>query len=833
MAKKRRISLLAALFLLIPGVLSAQLTRVKGSVVDAENGEPIPFASVYFDGTTIGISTDLDGAFSLETRSKDAKVLTAHIIGYLPQSFSVVNGSFSEVNFRLEKDMNQLNAALVKPDNRYIRSILSKIDDNRKRHNPELGEPWQANLYSKIELDITNAEDIIGDTFLRKRLGFLLDYRDTSAVTGKPYIPMMISENFSRKYHSLDPAFDRELMLASRISGLEQDNLLRQFTGSYLLKTNFYDSQIHVFNLDMPSPASQLGHLFYNYYLVDSLQVDGRKTYTIRFHPKALVTSPVLDGEMNIDAEEWAIRSVHASLATKSNVNWIRHINVDIENRRLPNGVWFYQDERLFIDFSISVSDDSKIVSFLGNRHLNYSDATFGPIDDPVVLKGNNPVIYSEDAEKDESYWQEVRPYDLTEREKGIFRMVNALTETNAYKVIYAISHMMSIGYLEHPDHGKVGYGPWARTVTYNGLEGLHLQAGLRTTRYLTEKVRVGGALGYGFKDKEWKWDATAEIMFNREKTNKLSFHIQRDYEQLGRGSGVFTENNIFNSLLARSGADKPSLLQEFYVAHDYEFSNNFNSILLLQSRRIFGNEFVPMKYRDGRPDAPHVTANQIHYNARFSWQERVSRNVFHKSYLFTRYPVVTVDLVAGIKGITKDDFNFLRGELTVDWNLPAGAIGFGKLHFNGGAIYGEVPYPFLKLHEGNETYFLDRTAFSCMDYFEFVSDRWVTGFYEHNFNGLLLGKIPLIRKLDLREIVTARAAWGVITDQNRNGAIIFPEELTDRGLLNSLNTPYVEVGAGISNIFRLLRFDCFWRLTHRTETSRNFVVNVGLDMEF
>lgn len=822
---RRRIGLLL-LLVLLPGVLSAQLTRVKGSVVDAENGEPIPFASVYFDGTTIGISTDLEGNFSLETRSKDAKVLTAHIIGYLPQSFVVVNGSFSEVNFRLDKDLNQLNASLVKPDDRYIRSILAKIDDARKRHNPELAQPWEANLYSKIELDVTNAEEIIGDTFLRKRLGFLLDYRDTSAVTGKPYIPMMISENFSRKYHSLEPAFDRELMLASRISGLEQDNLLRQFTGSYLLKTNFYDSQIHVFNLDMPSPASQLGHMFYNYYLVDSLQIDGRKTYTIRFHPKALVTSPVLDGEMNIDAEEWAIRSVHASLASKSNVNWIRHINVDIDNQRLPNGVWFYQDERLFIDFSISVSDDSKIVSFLGNRHLNYSEASFGPIEDPVVLKGNNPVIYSENPEKDETYWQEVRPYELTEREKGIFKMVNALTETTAYKVIFALSHMMSIGYLEHPDHGKFGYGPWARTVTFNSLEGLHLQAGFRTTKYLSQFIRVSGALGYGFKDKAFKYSATTEMMFNREKTNKLSIHAEQDYAQLSSGSGVFTENNIFNSLLARAGTDRVSLLREYYVAWDKEFSNNFNSILLLQSRRIFGNDMVPLQRPDGTFQ-DHITANQIHWNARFSWQERVSRNVFHKSYLFTRFPVVTLDLVAGIKGITKDDFSFYRGELTVDWNLPAGAIGFGKLHVNGGAILGQVPYNFLKLHEGNMTYFLDRTAFSCMDYFEFASDRWVTGFYEHNFNGLVLGKIPLINKLDLREIFTVRAAWGIISEQNQNGPFVFPMDC------GSINTPYVEIGGGISNIFRLLRVDCFWRLTHHTPNSRNFVVNVGLDMEF
>ena len=379
-----------ALFLSITA--AAQTTRIKGSVRDAETDEPIPFVSVYFDGTVIGISTDLEGNFSLETRSTDITTLTAHLIGYEPQTKPVTKGAYSEINFLLKKDLRQLEAALVRPDNRYIRSILDRLDTARKRHAPDLADAWRTRLYSKIELDATEAEDLIESPLLKRPFGFVLDYRDTSAVTGKSFIPIMISETVSRKYHALEPAVDKEIIEASRISGLEQDNILRQFTGSYLLKTNFYRNQITVFNLDIPSPASAAGHPFYNYYLVDSLQVEGRKTYTLRFHPKKLVTSPVLDGEMNIDAEDFAIRSVHASLADVSNVNWIRHINVDIENRRLDDGRWFAREERLFIDFSISVSDKSKITSFLGNRTLVYSDSAFGIFPEAETLQGGDKV---------------------------------------------------------------------------------------------------------------------------------------------------------------------------------------------------------------------------------------------------------------------------------------------------------------------------------------------------------------------------------------------------------------------------------------------------------
>ena len=819
----KRYFLLLSLFLTFAA--AAQTTKVRGSVRDADTGEPVPFASVYFDGTVIGISSDLDGNFSLETRSREITTLTAHLIGYEPQTVTVAKGSFSEVHFLLHKDLRQLQAALVKPDDRYLRSILDRIDQARKRHDPELAEAWQTRLYSKIELDATHAEDIIDKTFLRNTLGFVLDYRDTSAVTGTSYIPIMISETTARKYHALEPAVDKEIIEGSRISGLEQDNILRQFSGSYLLKTNFYRSQISVFNLDLPSPASAAGHAFYNYFLVDSLQVDGRKTYTLRFHPKRLVTSPVLDGEMNIDAEDFAIRSVHASLASKSNVNWIRHINVDIENQRLEDGRWFGKEERLFIDFSISVSDKSKVISFLGNRTIVYSDSSFGPFPDMDVLSTGDRVQIAEAPEKDAAYWESARPYELTDREQGIFRMTDELKGTPAFKWTYDIANMLITGFAESKRFG-IGYGPWARTVTFNDVEGLRLQAGFRTTKEFSEKVRLRGALGYGFKDREFKGDASVEIMFNRAKTQKLTVFASRGFEQLGRGSGVLSEQNVFNSLLAKGGFNKQSMMFKASALYQHEFSPNFNATLEARHLRLYGNDVVPLIRPDGSV-CSSFSVNQIHWTGRFSWEERVNRGFFDKVYIFTRYPVISVDLVAGLKGITPDDCSFYRGELTLDWRVPAGAVGFGRLHLNGGAILGSVPYPLLKLHEGNQTYFMDRSAFSCMNYYEFASDRWVTGFYEHNLNGFLLGKIPLVRLLDLREVFTVRAAWGTISEQNRLNA---PYRLLDG--MGSLDKPYVEAGVGIANIFRIFRIDGFWRLTH-LENNHNFVINLSLDLDF
>jgi len=828
--KKLLISLLT---LLLTVCAAGQSTRVRGSVTDAETGEPLPFVGIYFDGTTIGITSDLDGRYSIETRSQEAQVLTAQLLGYEPQSFVISRGAFSEINFRLKPDRRQLEAALVRPDDRYIKSVLKKLDQSLPGNDPDRDSDWSSHLYSKIEFDVTNMEDFLKTGVMERNLGFIREYADTSAITGKPFIPVLISENISDVYHSQDPSWVREVMRASRISGLEEDNVVRQFTGSYLLKTNFYKPSIGVFNLEIPNPASSSSHIFYNYFLVDSLQVEGRKTYVLRFHPKSLVTSPTLDGEMQFDAEDYGIRSVHAQLSASSNVNWIRHINFDIVNRRTPEGRWFYDEEHLFIDFSISVSDKSKLISFLANRNMKYDPPVYGPVTDKDAMSSEEAVIMRDVIGGNEEYWADARPYKLTEREQGIYDMVETFQGTTLYKGTYGVARTIINNYVEvKPIYFE--FGRWARTFSYTAMEGFRIQLGGRTLKELSQKVRVGGYAAYGFRDKMLKGEATLEWMLGREKTRKLFLTATYDYKQFGSGEGVFTVPNIFSSILARNHGSMRNMVRSFDLLYDHEFCRELNSQLQLTQSRVWGNDVVPLRRRsDGQLQESYST-NQIHAQLRVSFDERVSRGFWIKNYLFTKYPVLTFDIYGGIKGLTADDFGYVKATANINWKTPSSAVGFGKFMLEAGAIWGSVPYTLLKLHEGNQTYFLDKSAFSCMDYFEFGSDRWLTGYYVHNFNGFFLGKIPLLKKLDLREVVTARFAWGTLTEANdrEHGPFLFPDNMS----LQTLEVPYVELGAGISNILRVVRVDAYWRVTHRRPQVNffsNFTINVGLDVEF
>ena len=819
--------LFIALLMLGLGVvtLPAQTTRVKGRVTDKETGEPIPFAAVYLEGTTIGVSTDLDGYYAFETRDKSSNTLTASILGYEPASFVIVPGSFSEVNFKLRELENRLNAAVIKPDNRYMKRILHQIAESRDRNNPEKLSSYACDTYTKMEIDMVNPHNFLTKVLIPKPFNFVYDYTDTSVVSGQTYLPSMISESTAKRFHTSDPDKTQEIIIASRISGLNPTNTLKQYTGSMPVRINFYDNFINIFDVEFPSPISPSGLLYYNYFLIDSLQVDAHKTYRIRFHPKKAISSPAFDGEMFIDASNWGLREIHSKMKKDGKVNWLRDIVIDIENRRIGDSTWFYGNEKVYGDFSVTMRDSSKMLSFIGRREIDYSNPKFGEaalehIDTTGGIGKFKVRIDKNAGFHDNAYWDKVRPYELSDRERNIYHMIDTLQSVPLYKGMYKTITMLSTGYWETK---YIGFGQYYKLFSFNDVEGFRLQLGGQTTKELSRKFRLTGYVAYGFRDWDLKGGGTAEIMFGNQPFRKLTIDVSKDLVQLGKGNGIFeTSGSFYESIFSKPGARKFSPLFRASIGYSHEFTEGVTGNISLDHMTFYSNAHVPMVTPENEA-ITWVTSNRLHLQTRLSWGETFTRGIFQKNNFYSKYPVVTIDVIGGVKGITPRDVTFLQTEATLDWKLRLPPFGTSKIHFNGGHIQGKVPYMMLKLHEANSSFFYDKHSFACMQPYEFASDSWVTLFYEHNFNGFFLGRIPVIKKLQFQEVFTLKTTYGILSQRNREGIFLFPEGLKE------LKYPYVEIGAGITNIFRVMRVDFIWRMTH----GMKFRVNVGLDFKF
>lgn len=823
--------LLFLLLLLTSQLLMAQNTRVRGKVTDAKTGEVLPLVNVWFSGTTIGVTTDFDGIYSLETR-KEVGELQLTLVGYEPFRVKVNKGAFNQLDIKLTPQAVNLGEVVVRPGINPAHAILKKVIQHKKYNDLRELPGYQLTTYTKMELDLTNIKPEFKNKKLQQNFGFIFDHMDTSVVNGKPFLPVMITESNANYYYRKNPRLEREVINASRVSGIKEDFTIAQFTGKMHVDVNFYDNYIELFEVRFTSPLSAHGLLFYKYFLVDSLQMEGRKIYKIRFHPKGR-SVPVLDGEVNIDSVSWALVSAKVRMEKGVNVNWIRDLLVEQHCTLLNDSIWFRKQDRLFADFSIHTKDSSKVIAFLGNRQVDYTDVILtDKIPRNIEKMDNNVVLSSDVLVNDESYWDSVRPYELSAREKDIYKMVDSVKNVPLYQNIYDIVNTILFGYYNTK---YIGIGPYSKLYSFNELEGNRFQLGARTTTDFSKKIRLFGHVAYSTKGDKLKGGGGASFLFSEMPRSMLTASYKYDVLQLGATNG-FSEGDFLGSVFARGNNSRLNLVNEWNLKYEKEWRQGVVNTFGAQVRDIYPSPNVQFIQPDGNA-LKSMQTSILQINTHLSKNEVIVRDAFDRYSLGSDYPMIDLNMSMGLKGIFKNDYEFYRLELSVDHDLDIPPVGYSDVRLTGGKIFGKVPYPLLKLHEGNSTYFYDRYAFSCMNFYEFASDMWAALYWEYHFKGFFLGKIPLLRRLQWREVFTFKALVGTLSDKN-NGSLpntsamlFFPDGMT------SVSKPYIETGVGIENIFRIFRIDAIWRLTHRKDRPgqnvQNFALNLSIHLNF
>lgn len=809
----------------------SQTTKVRGKVTDASTGEPLPFVTVTVAGTSLGATTDLEGNYAFETREEISEI-TVLYISYETQTVPVNRGAFNTIDIKMVSMVNELEAVVVRPGVDPAYGILKNVSRHKKYNNPDELSSYSYTTYTKMELDLANMKPEFKNKRLQRNFGFVFEYMDTSVVTGNSYLPVMISESSSDYYYRKSPKLSREIVKASRISGVEENYTFAQFTGHLHVNVNLYNNYINIFEVNFASPLSDHGSMFYKYYLVDSVQMNGRKIYKIRFHPKNK-NNPVFDGEVNIDSLTWALESASMRMIKGLNVNWIKDLALETRSQLVNDSTWFVKQDKIMADFSIQMKDSSKWVSVMGQRQIDYSDVSINEEIPPDIAKLNNDVVMSDDVlVNDDEYWHALRPYELSEREKNIYKMVDSIKHVPLFTTVYDAIDMVLFGYMKA---GKVEFGPYYKLYSYNKFEGHRFNLGVRTNSSFSRKIRLGGYMAYGTKDEELKGGGSVEYMFKKQPTtSKLTVAARRDVLQLGASENAFSTGNIMGTVFSRGNNDKMTLINQYGVRWEKEWLEGFSNTFGFTYREMFANPKIDFTRPDGT-GTDKISSAEFALGTRISKNEIVVRKNFDKMYMVSDYPIIGLDIAGAFKNFLNNDYRYFKTELSLRYDFNINPLGKTELTLLGGKVFGKVPYPLLKLHEGNATYFYDPMAYSCMDFYEFASDLWGGAMWEHHFKGLFLGKIPLMKRLKWREVVTVKALWGRLSDKNNgalentNAVFLFPEGMS------SVSKPYVEAGFGIENILRLFRVDAMWRLTHREgrKTWDNFAINMSFHLTF
>ena len=804
----------------------AQVTKIRGKVTDAVTGEVIPFANIFIRGTTLGTTSDFDGYYSFEFRVK-ADSIHISVLGYTEQVKAIKPNVYQEINFVLEPNNILLQEVVVYAGENPADILLRKIIKNKSKNTFFPADYWQFKVYNKTEFDANNFKEDIKNRRIFRDFEFIFDYADTASSSGKTYLPIFISEAISDVYFRKSPAERIEVISAARGSGIENHSLTA-FMGNFFEETIIYDNYIHLFGKNIISPIANFAAMYYNYYLVDSAFIENQWCYKLMYKPKRK-QELTFSGNFWVHDTTFAIRKVEMILAEDANLNFVTDLSLKQEYELIEGKYWMLKRDYMLADFNLVEKKDTKALGFFGKRTSIYSDFVFDQPQDESFYRSPTKIITLKDnMEHSNDFWKENRPEALTEKEEGIYTMIDSIENVPIFRTYVDIVNMIVRGYIPW---GKVEFGTIAKAYSYNEVEGHRFRVGARTSTKFSKKLRFDGHLAYGTKDGRFKYGAGATYVFNNNPFRTIDLHYKYDMEQLGSSFNAFSQDNILNTIFRRNPSSKLNLTSEIDLKYTHEWFSGFASTFSFTHRELIPTGSFTVETYSGN-DAQLISHKRLKSSEfglalRYAVNEKYIIRDFDRINLTSRYPVFNFRYHYAAPNFLNGEYEFHRFQFSVTQWFNLGSIGWSRYNVEAGQLMGTVPYPLLILHPGNETFMFDESAFNLMNYFEFISDRYVSLYYTHHFEGFFLNRIPLMRKLKWREVAFAKGLFGTISNKNLNY-----NKLPDVTFM--LDKPYFEAGVGIENIFKLVRVDGIWRLSHRDNPkASNFAVFVSLRFDF
>jgi len=798
----------------------SQKTIVKGIVTDAVTKEALSFVNVTFLHSTIGTITEQDGSFYLET-TKNFDSISIVCVGYENLLIPIKKSISQNLTAELVSTDITLSAVTVVPGENPAHPIFRNIQKYKKENNPEKLQYFHCEVYNKLQIDLNNITDDLKNRKVFKNFQFIFELEDSSSVMGKSYLPVFITENYSQYYFQRKPERKKEVIIASRISGIENKSYT-EFTGQMYIDINLYENYVNVFGKQFVSPFSSTGLLVYKYYLKDSANIDSQWCYNISYKPRRK-QERTFYGDFWVDSKNWGIKKVNARISDDANINYVKDLIINQEYTFYGDTVWFKTKDEVFTDINIA----DKAQGFFGRKQTIYKNLDFNKPESDNFFSSTQveeAVITDTVNNTNAEEWNELRPEKLTEEQEKIYEMVDSVKKVPLFRTVTDLVYMLAYGYYLYKDFE---FGPYFKTYSFNPIEGNRFRFGGRTSNEFSTRIMLYGHIAYGTKDEKFKYGLGALYMFNKNPRLSLDIFYEDDLYLLGQSVNAFSEDNILASVLSIRPNDNLLQLERYRMQLEKEWFAGFSTTFRLFWANIKPSEKIPFTNSSlGQPINALITS-EISILSRFAFNEKVIRGEFEKVSLGSVYPIFNLEMTAGIKDVFNSDFEYYRLRLNVNHLFDTKPFGYLKYSLGIGKIWGTIPFPLLILHEGNETYAMDTEAYNLMNYYEFASDFYQSIYLEQHFQGFFLNKIPVLRKLKWREILYTKFI---------NGSIISPNEnLWDfPSTLNEIKVPYIEAGVGLENIFKIIRIDAIWRLSNLSNPDiQKFSVRAKLQLIF
>ena len=826
-----RSSLLAVAFLITLNTFAQEL-KLRGRVFDKQTKEAISFATVAIVGGKISTRTDDQGNFNLTVPNNAVQVRVSYV-GYTSYNLPLASGNtFFEVGLQGE---NQIEEVVIKrPKLKYsnknnpavelIRQVIDHRDQNRLK-GQQFAEFEQ---YEKVSLGLSNLSAKFKNKKAFKNYQFLFQ-KDDSAATEKYILPAFIEEKVSKVYYRNDPKKTKQYVIAEQKAEfdpkfVDNEGLSNYFNKLYD-KVDIYDNNISLLTNQFLSPIANSAPTFYRYYITDTIKTAKPYLVELSFFPRNK-SDFLFQGKLYVTLDgQYAVQGAKMKVSDDINLNFVRDLDIELAFDKDNVDKYFLSKSSLSIDFSVS----KKGSGIRGNRIVHYKDYVNGVQRADSVYTGQEVVkvanIAPKTPEARASYWSTLRHEPLSTDERNIYHNIDTLQTMPSFRRFMDVAALVLSGYKQA---GPVEIGPVNTFYSYNPIEGLRLRIGGRTTEQLSTKFFSEAYAAYGFNDKKWKYFVSGTYSLNNKSVYKFPQHyirasFQKDTKIPGQNLEFVQEDNVLLSF--KRGENESYLYNDTYkLEYKAEFQNHLSVMAGLTKwtqtpAGVIKYQIVP---DFGAPYLINKLNNtEVSVGLRWAPKEEFYQGKLYRTPIYNKYPVLTFNYAAGLKGVLDGENTYHNFTAGIFKRFYLSQFGYADMNVDGTYIVGSnVPYPLLTIHRANQTYAYQLNSYNLMNFMEFISDHHASVNLQYYMNGFILNKVPLVKKLQWREVFSFKGVYGGLRDENNPtyNNKVYTWQTNKDGDISSFafgDKPYMEASVGLANIFKVLRVDYVKRLNY------------------
>ncbi len=801
--------------------------QVHGTVIDATDKLPVPFASVSYKDLRVSVVCDVDGHFRIAFHP--GHKLSVSSIGYSTRTIQIRSDKDSLI-IALRPESGSVTEVTVKARRKRYRrkdnpavELMRKVIARKKETQLDRHDYYSYEKYQKITLSENNI-----DTIRHQRQRWYLQQVEKSPIDTALILPISVDETLSRMLYRKDPHKERTIIEGKRSTGvnklLQTGDIINSLLKEVFQDVNINDDHVRLLQYPFPSPIGKTAISFYHFYIEDTLQYKNDSCYHVLFYP-ANQQDFGFKGELYITKDS-ALQVKHCVLdiPKKSDINFVDKMRITQDFAKLPNGDWVLSDDKMYAVLRLT----SFMPKVLVVRNTTLGNYDFSAID-PHLLKGNSPVKQEPSANiRSDHFWDERRTMPLTAGEKNMDYFVYRITKSRNFGIVQLGVKMLIENFVEtsKPGHrSRFDFGPINTLVSHNFVDGYRFRLSGRTMAALNPHLFWNGFVAYGNQSHKWYYNSEVTYSFNTKENSPFEYPVrsltfETSYDLMSPADKYLTNNkdNVFESFRTQNVKQMYFYnRQRLTFTYETDWGMSFGAAIKTESNKPAGDlHFIPV---DGRDELSGIRTTELSGTLRF-WPNQSFINTKQRRWpINLDSPDFQLTHTVGLKHLLGGQYSSNMTELKMYKRLWFGSFGALNLRVIGRAQWNKVPFPLLCMPPVSLTYFTDFAdeTFSLMRNMEFLNDRYVMWSALWEPNGKLLNRIPLIKKLKWREVFAVKGMWGHLTSKNDpsqhpgdNMLFKMPD-----GVQRMTDKPYWEVMVGINNIFKVFGINYVRRLTY------------------